>query len=348
MKATLQVGSAIVAVAMLLTNTASNAQGPSLIPGSIAPMTFSLSYTQETPGTFKRDGTGKVVLVDRKKIPAFENNWQVYDSNKKTLTTGSDFWVKSTKFKYSNRELLNDLIRLGFMAAPVTGWSIVSVNVESQIVDSEGEFTDSFFGSTKYYAVKAGVAAVAVPLSLLQTEPYVLNQKSISSRVYKNVSDPNWDSEDSENWTWVSGHDSGSFSYRQGVKGMLLMPDTLPDSIPSWWETIFSYRETTVGPILGSDTTTSYRKKNSLEFNGVVDSSMPNYGKFHRILNQSCYVTLAPSQKISNILGKGPTEFLTLENFGNVEFPAILEGSITIAKGKAGNVASYPNVLDPE
>lgn len=347
--------SSLVAAALLLTITTSNAQAPpSLIPGSISPVTFALSYTQAVPGVSKRDASGKIVLdINRKPIPAFSNDWEIYDPVKKTLVGGYEGYYKSTKFKYSNTELLADLIRLGYIQGPVTGWSVVAVYVWSDILDSEGFPIESFYGGkTKYYAVKAGVA-FAIPFSLDGTAPYVPNDKWNYSFSYKNVNDPNPDPEsespDSENWITVKETDTSSFTSKGGCQGLLDFPETIPSSIPPWRSEVLDFNGETV-PV------TAYTKYNSLQFDGIQSTgfSFSLVGKSFIFNGQNSKVNLLYGAKVTNVLGTGPAEEVAYSYFdtelgeeveGTQKYESLLEGSITIGTGKAGNVAAYPDAL---
>jgi hypothetical protein len=349
-------GPALVAATLLLTITTSSAQAPpSLIPGSVSPVTFALSYTQAVPGVSKRDAAGKIVLdINRKPIPAFSNAWEIYDPVKKTLVGGNEGYYKSTKLKYSNRELLADLIRLGYIQGPVTGWSIVAVYVFSDIVDSAGESIESFYGGTKtkYYAVKAGVA-FAIPFGLDGTVPQVPNDKWNYSFSYKNVSDPNPDPEsespDSENWITVKETYTSSFTYKEGCQGLLDFPETIPSSIPPWRSEVSVYGSESV-PV------TAYTKYNSLQFDGIQSTgfSFSLVGKSFTFNGQKSLVNLLYGAKVTNVLGTGPAEAVAYSYFNSdleeeVEetqiYGSLLEGSITIGTAKAGNVAAYPDVL---
>ncbi len=99
---------------------------PPPITGSVAPLTLALKRSYSSPGVVKKDENGKPI---KKGPKVFSNFWQKEFPQYELLDVNIE-WVSVVKTeKYSNKELLLDLISLGVLpqkgAAPhLAGWSI--------------------------------------------------------------------------------------------------------------------------------------------------------------------------------------------------------------------------------
>jgi hypothetical protein len=137
----------------------------SQIPGSVAPVTLTLTVASELPGTFQRDENGKIIGSGIFRRPVFSNNWNGWEEHVALLGLR----------RYSNKEFLNDLVQEQVIQDPITGWSLVRVMVSSYDFDNDtnyrydGDQFDAYtfapglnLPSINFYVVKAGETPVRV------------------------------------------------------------------------------------------------------------------------------------------------------------------------------------------
>jgi hypothetical protein len=115
-------------------------------------VTFALQFSYTTPGTVRKDGTGKP-LKGPEAGPAFENEWHIVNEAKHTEENTYEFVSKTAVSKFGNKELLLGLIAAGKlpeygMAPYIAGWSIVWAS--GSFTDDNGYTHDN---DGKYYAV---------------------------------------------------------------------------------------------------------------------------------------------------------------------------------------------------
>lgn len=107
------------------------ASSPAAVPeeplfGAISSATFAFTLTTTAPGTVAKDNTGKPLpKTDPASGPDSSNEW-VVSKNGKPAERVSEVMTKSVLSKYSNKELLLDLVSFGVIE-DIKGWSVVKV-----------------------------------------------------------------------------------------------------------------------------------------------------------------------------------------------------------------------------
>jgi hypothetical protein len=318
---------------------------PTLIPGSVSSVFFNLSYTKQTPGHYARDENGAFLLQDGKKIPAFGNQWDIYNPTKKTYSEHSEVWTKSTKFKYSNKELLLDMINLGLISGPLTGWSIVLVKVDSW---SQAEGNDaSYYGPPAYYAVKTGATPVQVPLTVF---PDFGNDASSSkfgfNYYYKNVPPEIFDVDGFILGDFVGGGETPPLeAHKYLVNCALSLSSEPPFVMPPWYQNVGSNW-------LYTFAADSIDKSNDFNFQGIQTFGRASVKRVF-FDGAPWGVVVHPANRIASITGTGPQDLISgtwTPKGGDPEpgeqaFGSIVEGKITTTAGRVLNVATFPNVL---
>ena len=96
-------------------------------PGAVSKVAFSLTITDEAPGTVAKDpATGKPLKKGTEGAgPAYENEYDVFKGKAKVARI-DEYIATSTKRKYSTKEFLTDLKRIGVIT-DIKGWSLVQV-----------------------------------------------------------------------------------------------------------------------------------------------------------------------------------------------------------------------------
>jgi hypothetical protein len=96
-------------------------------PGTIAKLAFSLTITDEAPGTVAKDpATGKPLKKDDEGSgPVFDNEYDAFKGKNKVARM-EEYVGKSVKRKYSTKEFLLDLVKIGVIE-DIKGWSLVLV-----------------------------------------------------------------------------------------------------------------------------------------------------------------------------------------------------------------------------
>lgn len=115
------------------------------IAGSVSNVTLSLTGSFTMPGTVQKDENGKVVKGGP---PVFINYWEIY-KNGRLMEDVGEYVSKIQTAKYSNKEFLEDMVRLGVISS-ISGWSIKMVQANGAYSD---EFGRSFptVGNAKFY-----------------------------------------------------------------------------------------------------------------------------------------------------------------------------------------------------
>lgn len=159
------IAKAFVAAALAVASQGS-AQEPVTVPGTVAKVTLSLTLTAEVEGTVAKDENGKPLKKGTEGAgPAFENT---YDVTKKGVKT-AEVYEYATKFataKYSNKELLLDLVELDVIE-DVKGWSlvqVVSTYLDEVVTDDEETVAGVEIerGDSGFFLVKKGADPIDV------------------------------------------------------------------------------------------------------------------------------------------------------------------------------------------
>ncbi|MEN3943728.1 hypothetical protein WJU23_20680 [Prosthecobacter sp. SYSU 5D2] len=102
-------------------------QAPPPPPGTVSKVAFSLTITDEAPGTVAKDPeTGKPLKKGTEGAgPAFSNEYDSFKGKKKVAFV-DEYIAKSAKRKYSIKEFLTDLKKIGVIT-DIKGWSLVKV-----------------------------------------------------------------------------------------------------------------------------------------------------------------------------------------------------------------------------
>lgn len=120
--------------------TAAAQDEPEPIYGTVSTTSLNLTLGEVVPGLFKKGADGKILKgKDLKPIPDFETTWSstTGSGEKKVVTTTTEIAAKIKSSKYSTKEFLIDLVRVGILEGsidtPATtneaikGWSLVLV-----------------------------------------------------------------------------------------------------------------------------------------------------------------------------------------------------------------------------
>lgn len=177
---------------MPMVNTAIGQDEPNPVKytGSVSAFNLALTVSTSYDATIKKDEAGRPVKPTE--LAEF-TEWTVTTGKEgnKTVTTTTEIVSKILASKYTTKELLLDLVRLGVIpgtpAAPtandIKGWSIVKV--QATVADAEG-IAGLNAGPVKFYAVKKDTAAVELRNYIaldLSSRADAANVKVVSKKV---------------------------------------------------------------------------------------------------------------------------------------------------------------------
>ncbi len=312
-------------------------------PGATSKVTLALSVSTQQPGLFQRDEDGQFVLDGSgARIPAIFNFWSIYDESRMTMTQNGEWNSKVVKKRYSNREFLTDLVSKGIISGPIQGWSIE--NVIAEVYDEED---GAYLGSVaSFFAVKNGVTPVELPPEVIWFGDRILleNSSGKGTMRFSNVTDPDPESDDWENWEYVSGSQSSGKTFWKrllqvesdiGEPELVALPAGFDkDDYLSWNEDV-------------EDVTAEQAIRFRLQ--GVTTSSDGKVKRF-KSGGETYWVWTPPATKITAITGAGPSIFIREHYEGGGDYAwewisSIVEGRITLGAGSAKDVQAYPGLI---
>lgn len=92
--------------------------------------TFSLTVENTSEGTYERNEDGSFLTINGKKVPAFNNEWTVYNSSEMPVTYTDEYAAKMSKSRVGNKEILMALTNAipELNATGISGWKIMYVH----------------------------------------------------------------------------------------------------------------------------------------------------------------------------------------------------------------------------
>lgn len=148
--------------------------------GATSTATLALTLTTAGPGTVAKDMYGKVLPKSNPASgPSYANNWVVVKNNK-PVEQVAEVVSKQVLTKYSNKELLLDLVAFGVID-DIKGWSVIKVQVTK--TNSGGMFPASAGPMHLYITHKIKAPICLTPYIKLYAE---INETSVTYN-YKSV-----------------------------------------------------------------------------------------------------------------------------------------------------------------
>jgi hypothetical protein len=303
-------------LALLAPSLSSLQAAPAELPGSVAPFSLALTLSTSVGGTVAKDPTSGKPWPKTNPLagPAERNSWEIKDeTGEQRVESGEERVYKVAVSKYSTKELLLDLVKIGVIE-DIKGWSLVKVEAtrdQNVNVTAIGGVFYTHAGPSQFYLTHKTLAPVLLEqyLSLDTNEgdpALTLNSKVVTK--YNDEGEPT-----SESFTHTA-------SYKQSAQLSLDIENYVEESAIVY----------AAAPVIDK----------SFHVAGVM-SSGERLGYFGPAKRR---VILASPTKLSGLQGN----MRVFDEEENDYIHYFVEGTAVAGAGIAKDVSSFPEVFGDE